>query len=161
LRYGYRVLYRTSAQLFSNLTTSLADKALPARLRYYANPDGSSWTNVGFDKIECAELPGGGASALQDHRFRQSEARSIATVINVGFDKWGDYLSDGPLAMAFLDYLVEESHYPKVKVNSYQAEKAKSAETHSSQRTVSLPIWHRYAGCGYGITTQMAPLPLP
>ena len=31
---GYRVLYRTSAELLSDLTASLADKTLPARLRY-------------------------------------------------------------------------------------------------------------------------------
>jgi DNA replication protein DnaC len=37
--HGYRVLYRTSAQLLADLTASLADKTLPARLRYYANPD--------------------------------------------------------------------------------------------------------------------------
>jgi DNA replication protein DnaC len=36
---GYRVLYRTSAQLLSDLTASLADKTLPAKLRRYANPD--------------------------------------------------------------------------------------------------------------------------
>jgi hypothetical protein len=32
---GYRVLYRTSAELLADLTASLADKTLPARLRYY------------------------------------------------------------------------------------------------------------------------------
>ena len=37
--HGYRVLYRTSAQLLSDLTASLADKTLPARLRRYASPD--------------------------------------------------------------------------------------------------------------------------
>jgi hypothetical protein len=37
--HGYRVLYRTSAQLLADLTASLADKTLPARLRRYANPD--------------------------------------------------------------------------------------------------------------------------
>jgi DNA replication protein DnaC len=36
---GYRVLYRTSAELLSDLTASLADKTLPARLRYYTRPD--------------------------------------------------------------------------------------------------------------------------
>ena len=35
---GYRVLYRTSAELLADLTASLADKTLPARLRYYAQP---------------------------------------------------------------------------------------------------------------------------
>ena len=37
--HGYRVVYRTSSQLLTDLTASLADKTLPARLRYYANPD--------------------------------------------------------------------------------------------------------------------------
>ena len=37
--HGYRVLYRTSAELLSDLTASLADKTLPARLRRYASPD--------------------------------------------------------------------------------------------------------------------------
>jgi DNA replication protein DnaC len=36
---GYRVLYRTSAELLSDLTASLADKTLPACLRYYTRPD--------------------------------------------------------------------------------------------------------------------------
>ena len=36
--HGYRVLYRTSAELLADLTASLADKTLPARLRYYAQP---------------------------------------------------------------------------------------------------------------------------
>ena len=36
--HGYRVLYRTSAELLADLTASLADKTLPARLRHYAKP---------------------------------------------------------------------------------------------------------------------------
>src|SRR5262245_13554247 len=36
---GYRVLYRTSSQLLTDLTASLADKTLPLRLRRYAKPD--------------------------------------------------------------------------------------------------------------------------
>src|SRR5215471_9808897 len=37
--HGYRVLYRTSAALLADLTASLADKTLPARLRRYTSPD--------------------------------------------------------------------------------------------------------------------------
>jgi DNA replication protein DnaC len=37
--HGYRVLYQTSAQLLADLTASLADKTLPARLRRFAKPD--------------------------------------------------------------------------------------------------------------------------
>jgi hypothetical protein len=35
-------------------------------------------------------------------------------VTNVDFEKWGEYLTDGPLAMAFLDRLVERAIILKV-----------------------------------------------
>ena len=47
---------------------------------------------------------------------------------NVDFDKWGEYLPDGPLAMAFLDRLVEGEIILKVKGKSYRAEQAKGAD---------------------------------
>jgi len=46
----------------------------------------------------------------------------------VDFDKWKEYLSDGPLAMAFLDRLVEGAIILKVKGKSYRAQEAKAAE---------------------------------
>jgi len=46
----------------------------------------------------------------------------------VDFDKWGEYLSDGPLAMAFLDRLVEGAIILKVKGKSYRAPEAKAGE---------------------------------
>ena len=68
----------------------------------------------------------------------QNQKRSTALVTNVDFDKWGEYLSDGPLAMAFLDRLVEGAIILKVKgksysspIKSYRAEKAKASEIHS------------------------------
>ena len=54
---GYRVLYQTSAQLLADLTASLADKSLPARLRRYASPDLVIIDEFGFDKIERIECP--------------------------------------------------------------------------------------------------------
>jgi hypothetical protein len=50
----------------------------------------------------------------------------------VDFDKWGDYLSDGPLAMAFLDRLVERAIILKLTGKSYRADKPKASEIHSS-----------------------------
>ena len=128
---GYRVLYRTSAELLSDLTASLADKTLPARLRYYANPDWLIIDEFGFDRIERAECPEA-AHLLYKIIASRNQKRSTAVVTNVDFDKWGDYLSDGPLAMAFLDRLVEGAIMLKVKGKSYRAEKAKPAETHST-----------------------------
>ena len=71
---GYRVLYRTSAELLADLTASLADKTLPARLRYYAQPDLLIIDEFGFDRIERTECRAGGPPALQDHRLTQPEA---------------------------------------------------------------------------------------
>ena len=128
---GYRVLYQTSAQLLGDLTASLADKTLPTRLRHYAKPDLLIIDEFGFDKIERAECPEA-AHLLYKIIAARNQKRSTALVTNVDFDKWGDYLSDGPLAMAFLDRLVEGAIILKVKGRSYRAEKAKAPEHHSS-----------------------------
>jgi hypothetical protein len=112
--HGYRVLYRTSAQLLADLTASLADKTLPARLRRYANPDLLIIDEFGFDKIERAECPEA-AHLLYKIIASRNQNRSTALVTNVDFDKWGDHLSDGPLAMAFLDRLVEEAIIPQAQ----------------------------------------------
>ncbi len=45
---------------------------------------------------------------------------------NVDFDKWGDYLPDGPIAMAFLDRLVEGAIILKIKGKSYRAHRPKN-----------------------------------
>ena len=62
----------------------------------------------------------GGSPAVQDYRPR-NQKRSTALVTNVDFEKWAEYLSDGPLAMAFLDRLVERAIILKVKGKSYRA----------------------------------------
>jgi hypothetical protein len=42
----------------------------------------------------------------------RNQKHSTALVTNVDFDKWGECLADGPLAMAFLDRLVEGAIKP-------------------------------------------------
>jgi len=125
--HGYRVLYRTSAELLSDLTASLADKTLPARLRRYASPDWLIIDEFGFDKIERTECPEA-AHLLYKIIASRSQKRSTALVTNVDFDKWGEYLSDGPLAMAFLDRLVDGAILLKVKGKSHRAPKTKDAD---------------------------------
>jgi len=49
-------------------------------------------------------------------------------VTNVDFDKWGDYLFDGPLAMALLDRLVQGAIIFKIKGNSYRAHGLKQGD---------------------------------
>jgi DNA replication protein DnaC len=126
--HGYRVLYRTSAQLLADLTASLADKTLPAKLRHYAKPELLIIDEFGFDKIERAECPQA-AHLLYKIIASRNPKRSTALVTNVDFDKWGEYLSDGPLAMAFLDRLVEGAIILKVKGKSYRAQQAKALQT--------------------------------
>jgi DNA replication protein DnaC len=128
--HGYRVLYQTSAQLLADLTASLADKTLPARLRRYAKPDLLIIDEFGFDKIERSECPEA-AHLLYKIIAARNQKRSTALVTNVEFEKWGEYLSDGPLAMAFLDRLVEGAIILMVKGKSYRAEKAKALENQS------------------------------
>ena len=87
---GYRVVYRTSAELLSDLTASLADKTLPARLRYYARPDFLIIDEFGFDRIErteCAQA----AHLLYKIIASRNQKHSTALVTNVDFDKWGEY----------------------------------------------------------------------
>ena len=123
----YRVLYQTSAQLLADLTASLADKTLPTRLRRYAKPELLIIDEFGFDKIERSECPET-AHLLYKIIAARNQKHSTALVTNVDFEKWGEYLSDGPLAMAFLDRLVEGAIILKVKGKSYRAEKAKALE---------------------------------
>jgi DNA replication protein DnaC len=125
--HGYRVLYQTSAQLLADLNASLADKTLPARLRRFAKPELLIIDEFGFDKIERNECPEA-AHLLYKIIAARNQKHSTALVTNVDFEKWGEYLSDGPLAMAFLDRLVEGAIILKVKGKSFRAEKAKAQE---------------------------------
>ena len=128
---GYRVLYQTSAQLLADLTASLADKTLPARLRRYAKPELLIIDEFGLDKIERSECPEA-AHLLYKIIASRNQKCSTALVTNVDFEKWGEYLSDGPLAMAFLDRLVEGAIIlKKLTGKSYRAEKAKALKDHS------------------------------
>jgi len=122
--HGYRVLYRTSAKLLSDLTASLADKTLPARLRRYASPDLLIVDEFGFDQIERTECPQA-AHLLYKIIASRNQKHSTALVTNVDFDKWAGYLSDGPLAMALLDRLIEGAIILSLKGKSYRAPKPK------------------------------------
>jgi hypothetical protein len=80
----------------------IAGKTLPARLRRYASPDLLIIDEFGFDRIERVECPEA-AHLLYKIIAARNQKRSTAVVTNVDFEKWGEYLTDGPLAMAFLD----------------------------------------------------------
>ena len=126
--HGYRVCYRTSAALLADLTASLADKTLPQRVRYYSRPDLVIIDEFGFDRIERTECPQA-AHLLYKIIAARNQKRSTALVTNVDFDKWGDYLPDGPLAMALLDRLVEGAIILKIKGKSYRAHRPQNGNT--------------------------------
>ena len=129
---GYRVLYTTSADLLRDLTASLADKTLAQRLRRYANPSLLLIDEFGFDRIERTECPEA-ANLLYKVIESRGRQRSTALVTNIDFEAWGDYLGDVPLAMAFLDRLVDGAIILKITGRSYRAHRAQRREAGSAE----------------------------
>jgi DNA replication protein DnaC len=54
----------------------------------------------------------------------RSQKVSTALVTNIDFEAWGEYLGDPPLAMAFLDRLVDGAIILKITGKSYRAHRA-------------------------------------
>jgi DNA replication protein DnaC len=133
---GYRVLYRTSAQLLNDLNASLADKTLPVRLRRYQRPEFLVIDEFGFDRVERLESPEA-AHLLYKVIVARHRRGSTALLTNIDFDGWTDYMGDAPLAMAFLDRLVEGAIIIKIKGKSYRARKAKTDKASSDHQTTS------------------------
>jgi len=131
---GHRVLYRTSAQLISELTAALALKTLPERLRFYSRPDYLILDEWGFDKVERLECPQAAHLLYKVINSRYSTA-STAIVSNIDVDLWGEYLADGPLAMAFVDRLVEEAVTIRIKGLSYRAHRKRDLQPGDTDAT--------------------------
>ena len=123
---GYRVRYTTSAGALADLTASLADQTLPRRLREYARFDLLILDEFGFDRIERSEAQQA-ASLLYKLIDARSPNRSTALVTNIDFEAWGEYLGDPPLAMAFLDRIVDGAIILKIQGKSYRAHRAQPA----------------------------------
>ena len=122
---GYRVRYTTSAGLLRDLTAALADQTLTTRLRYWTGFDLLVIDEFGFDRLErqtCAEAPQLLYKVIEGRHGR----RSTVLVTNVDFEAWGDYLGDAPLAMAFLDRLVDGAIVLKLRGRSYRAARART-----------------------------------
>jgi DNA replication protein DnaC len=130
---GYSVRYTTSAALLVDLTRSLADQTLPRRVRYYARFDLLIIDEFGFDRVERTESPQA-ANLLYKVIDARSRQRSTALVTNIDFDAWGDYLGDPPLAMAFLDRIVDGAIILKINGKSYRAHRAKPARGRTNAR---------------------------
>jgi DNA replication protein DnaC len=130
---GYSVRYTTSADLLIDLTASLADQTLPERLRHYARFDLLVIDEFGFEKIERSNSPQA-ANLLYKIIDARTRQRSTALVTNIDFEAWGDYLGDAPLAMAFLDRVVDGAIILKINGKSYRAHRANSPKPGSSSK---------------------------
>jgi DNA replication protein DnaC len=120
---GYRVRYTTSADLLTDLTAALADQTLPRRLKEYTRVDLLILDEFGFERIERSE--GRQATNLLYKLIdARSPKRSTALVTNIDFEAWADYLDDPPLAMAFLDRIVDGAIIVKINGKSYRAHRA-------------------------------------
>jgi DNA replication protein DnaC len=123
--HGFRVRYTTSAELINDLKKTLADDTLTTRLRYWTNFDLLIIDEFGFDRLErqsCLEA----AQLLYKVIEGRHTKRSTILVTNVDFEAWGDYLGDAPLAMAFLDRLVDGANVLKLRGRSYRAARARN-----------------------------------
>jgi DNA replication protein DnaC len=129
---GYRVRYETSASVLQELTAALADQTLPRRLRSYAKFDLMILDEVGFDRVERLESPQ--AASLLYKLINARSGRSTALVTNIEFEAWGEYLGDPPLAMAFLDRIVDGAIILKIKGKSYRAHRAEQASVSPQSR---------------------------
>jgi len=74
----------------------------------------------GFDRIERQELPES-ANLLYKVLEARNQENSTALATNVDSNAWADYLGDPPLAMAFLDRLVDRAVILKIQAKSYRA----------------------------------------
>jgi DNA replication protein DnaC len=122
---GFRVRYATSAELIKDLKKTLADDTLTVRLRYWTNFDLLLIDEFGFDRLErqsCLEAP----QLLYKVIEGRHAQRSTVLVTNVDFEAWADYLGDAPLAMAFLDRLVDGALVLKLRGRSYRAARART-----------------------------------
>jgi DNA replication protein DnaC len=131
---GYTVRYTTSASLLEDLTARLADQTLPKQVRYYARFDLLVIDEFGFDHIERKQAPQAANLLFKiiDARGRQ---RSTALVTNIDFESWSDYLGDPPLAMAFLDRIVDGAIILKIKGKSYRAHRARPSKATAKPTT--------------------------
>lgn len=131
---GYRVRYITSANLVRDLAQSRADDTLPKRLRYFARVDLLIIDEFGFEKLERIDCPQA-VNLLYKVIEARYPRRSIALVTNIDFDDWNDYLGDPPLAMAFLDRVVDGAIIMKLEGESYRGHRARRLDAKPAAKT--------------------------
>ena len=131
---GYRVRYTTSADVLARPDgRRWRTRRCRGGCAYYAEFDLLILDEFGFDRIERLESRQA-ASLLYKLIDARSPERSTALVTNIDFEAWGDYLGDPPLAMAFLDRIVDGAIILKINGKSYRAHRARPTPPGSSRR---------------------------
>jgi DNA replication protein DnaC len=125
---GLRVFYTTSCDLVKSLAASRADATLGKQLRNYGRFDLLIIDEFGFEKLERADCPHA-ANLLYKVIETRYPRRSTALVSNIDFKNWSDYLGDPPLAMAFLDRIVDGAILLNNEGKSYRAFRAQRLDT--------------------------------
>ena len=95
----------------------------PARLNYGTRFEWLIIDEFGFDRLERTLSPQA-ANLLYKVIDGRSPQRSTGLVTNIDFEAWADYLGDPPLAMAFLDRVVDGAILLKIQGRSYRAHRA-------------------------------------
>lgn len=131
---GYRVRYTTSAKLLEELRAALAEQDLPRRIRYWSRFDLVIIDEFGFEHIERSECRQA-ANLFYKVIDARSGQRSTALATNIDFEAWSDYLGDPPLAMAFLDRVVDGAILLKIQGKSYRVHRAKKSPGPSKPST--------------------------
>ena len=128
---GYRVRYTTSAgpahQSDGTPGRPYLAQAAPLLRRF----DWLIIDEFAFDKIERSASPQ--AANLLYKIIDMRSQRSTTVVTNVDFDAWGAYLEDPPLAMAFLDRVVDGAIIIKINGKSYRAHRACTKKTKTTE----------------------------
>jgi DNA replication protein DnaC len=96
---------------------------LPRQLRGYSSFDLLIIDEFCFDRLERVESRGA-AHLLYKVVDARNQKRSTMLVTNLYFPAWGEYLGDAPLAMAFLDRLVDGALILKIPGKSYRTHRA-------------------------------------
>ena len=131
---GFRARYTTSAELIKDLKKTLADDTLAVRLRYWTNFELLIIDEFGFDRLERQSCPEAPQLLYKVIEGRHTQ-HSTVLVTNVDFEAWGEYLGDAPLAMAFLDRLVDGALVLKLRGRSYRAARARTLPSDQEDET--------------------------
>jgi DNA replication protein DnaC len=122
---GHRVRYTTSAGLLGEFTAALADGTFPDLLNEYTRVELLIIDEFGFDRLE-REAEARASTFYYRLLDARTGRRSTALATNIDFGGWPAYLGDPPLAMAFLDRLVDGAIILKLTGRSYRAHRARA-----------------------------------